>query len=193
MCPNEAGLKDLNGCPDSDEDGVIDGDDKCPDELGDPQNEGCPWPDSDGDTITDNIDSCPDQPGTTENSGCPELSSEIVTTINELSTQINFAAGSSRIQGKPVKDALIEIKILLDNNPSGNLIIEGHTSSDGDEKANLILSKNRAEAVRDYLISIGVNPDRLKTEGYGEDRPLTDNETIEGRLTNRRVQFRAEF
>ena len=193
LCPNEAGIKDLNGCPDSDEDGVIDGDDKCPDELGDPQNEGCPWPDSDGDTITDNIDSCPDQPGTTENSGCPELSSEIVTTINELSTQINFAAGSSRIQGKPVKDALIEIKILLDNNPSGNLIIEGHTSSDGDEKANLILSKNRAEAVRDYLISIGVNPDRLKTEGYGEDRPLTNNDSIEGRLTNRRVQFRAEF
>ena len=55
------------------------------------------------------------------------------------------------------------------------------------------VDKNRAEAVRDYLISIGVNQDRLKTEGYGEDRPLTDNDTIEGRLTNRRVQFRAEF
>ena len=167
--------------------------DKCPDELGDPQNEGCPWPDTDGDTITDNIDSCPDQPGTSENSGCPELSSEIVTTINELSTQINFAASSHRIQGKSVKEALIEIKILLDDNPDGNLIIEGHTSSDGEEDDNLELSKRRADAVRDYLISVGVNPDRLKTEGYGEERPLSDNDTMEGRLTNRRVQFRAEF
>ena len=60
-------------------------------------------------------------------------------------------------------------------------------------KLELYVDKNRAEAVRDYLISIGVNPDRLKTEGYGEERPLTDNDTIEGRLTNRRVQFRAEF
>ena len=42
-------------------------------------------------------------------------------------------------------------------------------------------------------ISVGVNPDRLKTEGYGEERPLSDNDTMEGRLTNRRVQFRAEF
>ena len=50
-----------------------------------------------------------------------------MTTINELSTQINFAASSHRIQGKSVKEALIEIKILLDDNPDGNLIIEGHT------------------------------------------------------------------
>ena len=192
-CPNESGLEEFNGCPDSDEDGVIDGEDKCPDISGDPENEGCPWPDTDGDSISDNIDSCPDQPGTIENSGCPELSSEIVITINELSTQINFAAASFRIQGKSVKEALIEIKILLDDNPDGNLVIEGHTSSDGDEEDNLKLSKNRADAVRNYLISVGVNPERLKTEGYGEERPLSDNDTMEGRLSNRRVQFRADF
>ena len=71
----------------------------------------------------------------------------------------------------------------------------------------LIPVRNESDALEDIiehctkkglytnLITSGVllNPDRLKTEGYGEERPLTDNDTIEGRLTNRRVQFRAEF
>ena len=192
-CPDQAGLAEFNGCPDSDGDSVIDGEDKCPEQSGDPQNQGCPWTDTDGDSVTDNIDACPDQPGTVENSGCPELSSKVVTSINELSTQINFAAGSSKIQGKIVKDTLDEIKNLLDENPKGNLIIEGHTSSDGDDEKNLILSKERAKAVKEYLIGIGVDPDRLRTEGYGEERPLSDNDTMEGRILNRRVQFRAEF
>ena len=73
------------------------------------------------------------------------------------------------------------------------MIIEGHTSSDGDDEKNLILSKERAKAVKEYLIGIGVDPDRLKTEGYGEEKPLSDNDTMEGRILNRRVQFRAEF
>ena len=72
-------------------------------------------------------------------------------------------------------------------------MIEGHTSSDGDNDSNLKLSKMRAEAVKVFLVNLGVNPDRLKTEGYGEDRPLKNNKTSEGRALNRRVQFRTEF
>ena len=53
--------------------------------------------------------------------------------------------------------------------------------------------KMRAAAVKDFLVKLGVNPDRLKTEGYGEERPIADNETLEGRALNRRVQFRTEF
>ena len=192
-CPEEEGLVEFNGCPDTDTDGVADKDDECPNETGAVDNKGCPWADSDGDGVTDNIDTCPDEAGSIENNGCPELSNEVVQTINELATQINFAAGTDRIQGKAVVESLNEIKTLLDNNPDGNLIIEGHTSSDGQSESNLLLSKMRAAAVKDFLVKLGVNPDRLKTEGYGEERPISDNETLEGRALNRRVQFRTEF
>ena len=192
-CPEEEGLVEFNGCPDTDTDGVADKDDECPNEPGAVDNKGCPWADSDGDGVTDNIDTCPDEAGSIESNGCPELSNEVVQTINELATQINFAAGTDRIQGKAVVESLNEIKTLLDNNPDGNLIIEGHTSSDGQSESNLLLSKMRAAAVKDFLVKLGVNPDRLKTEGYGEERPIADNETLEGRALNRRVQFRTEF
>lgn len=192
-CPEQEGLVELNGCPDADADGVADKDDECPDEAGAVDNKGCPWPDTDGDGVSDNEDACPEEAGTGENNGCPELSNEVVQTINQLATQINFAAGSDRIQGRIIVKALNDIKILLDNNPDGNLIIEGHTSSDGEAEANLELSQKRAAAVKAFLVSLGVNPDRLKTEGYGEERPIADNETLEGRARNRRVQFRTEF
>jgi len=183
----------MNGCPDADEDGVADKDDECPNEAGPVENKGCPWPDTDGDGVSDKEDACPEEAGSAENNGCPEISVEVVKTLNEIATNINFAGGSDRIQGKAVMDALNEIKTLLDNNPNGNLIIEGHTSSDGAAEANLILSQKRAAAVKAYLVKLGVNPDRLKTEGYGEDRPIADNDTPEGRTLNRRVQFRTDF
>ena len=192
-CADQEGLVELNGCPDSDGDGVADKDDECPDEAGTEGNKGCPWPDTDGDGVSDDVDACPEEAGTAENRGCPELSNEVVQTINELATKINFAAGTDRIQGKKVMNSLNEIKKLLDENPDGSLVIEGHTSSDGEAEANLALSQNRAAAVKAFLVNLGVNPDRLKTEGYGEERPIADNETQEGRALNRRVQFRTEF
>ncbi len=192
-CPEQEGLLELNGCPDADGDGVADKDDECPEEAGAEDNKGCPWPDTDGDGVSDNIDACPDEAGSEDNNGCPDLSMEVVQTINQLATQINFAAGTDRIQGKSVLESLSEIKLLLDNNPDGNLVIEGHTSSDGETEANLELSQKRAAAVKSFLVNLGVNPDRLKTEGYGEEKPITDNETAEGRAQNRRVQFRTEF
>lgn len=192
-CPEEEGLAELKGCPDGDEDGVADKDDECPEEAGEIDNKGCPWPDTDGDGINDNEDACPEEKGSSENSGCPEISSEMVETINQLATQLNFAAGSDKIQGRPLLDALNEIKTLLDNNPDGKLVIEGHTSNDGEADENLVLSQMRAAAVKAFLVETGINPDRLRTEGYGEERPIYDNDTPEGRALNRRVQFRAEF
>ncbi|MEK9603828.1 MAG: OmpA family protein [Flavobacteriaceae bacterium] len=192
-CPDEKGLLEFNGCPDADEDGIADKDDECPEEAGVAENKGCPLTDTDGDGVVDSQDSCPDEPGTAENMGCPELSTEVVQTLNQLATQVNFVAGSTKIMGKAVKDALGEIKTLLDNNPEGGLVIEGHTSSDGETDANLTLSQERAAAVKAYLVEMGVDPDRLRTEGYGEEKPISDNDTFEGRAMNRRVQFRAEF
>ena len=192
-CPDQEGLVEMKGCPDADGDGVTDENDECPQEAGAEENKGCPWPDTDGDGVSDDVDACPEEAGSAENSGCPELSNEVVQTINQLATQINFMAGSDRIQGKAVMKSLEEIKTLLDNNPDGNLVIEGHASSDGDAQTNLELSQKRAAAVKAYLVKLGVNPDRLKIEKYGEDRPIADDETPEGRVQNRRVQFRTEF
>ena len=84
-----------------------------------------------------------------------------------------------------------KIKNLLEENIDGNLLIEGYASSDGDEQYNTQLSINRAEAVRDYLIKLGVAPERLDIKGYGEENPLEDNESQEGRAINRRVQFKS--
>ncbi len=68
-CPDEAGSKELNGCPDRDGDGVIDSEDSCPDVKGSKMMKGCP--DSDGDGVADNVDKCPKEKGAKDNAGCP--------------------------------------------------------------------------------------------------------------------------
>ena len=73
--------------------------------------------------------------------------------------------------------------------PDIKINIIGHTDNEGDERDNLILSRDRAKAVRDYLISKNVSEDRLDSEGMGESQPIADNETEEGKQINRRVEF----
>jgi OOP family OmpA-OmpF porin len=68
--------------------------------------------------------------------------------------------------------------------------VEGHTSSTGTRVFNLGLSWARAAAVREYLITRGVTPDRLVARGYGPDRPIASNATAEGQARNRRVELR---
>ena len=193
QCPEIPGIIDMKGCPDSDLDGITDENDECPNLAGDSLNNGCPWPDSDSDGILDKDDLCPDEKGNSINNGCPELSNEIIQTLNELGTKINFMAESEKIIGKKAINALKEIKDLLDNNPNGNLIIEGYASSEGDEIYNQKLSERRAKSVMNYLIELGVNPDRLEINAFGEDNPIGNNETIIGRSKNRRVQFKTKF
>ena len=62
----------MGGCPDTDGDGIADGQDACPKVAGPRGNRGCPWPDTDGDSVVDKDDKCPDVPGTVANDGCPE-------------------------------------------------------------------------------------------------------------------------
>lgn len=73
--------------------------------------------------------------------------------------------------------------------PDSNILVEGHTDSQGSDSYNLTLSKNRAQAVTNYLISNGVSKGRLTTNWYGEAQPKYDNETAEGRAKNRRVEI----
>lgn len=73
--------------------------------------------------------------------------------------------------------------------PDTNILIEGHTDSQGSASYNLTLSKNRAQAVTNYLVDNGVSRNRITTNWYGEDQPKYDNSTAEGRAKNRRVEL----
>ena len=74
--------------------------------------------------------------------------------------------------------------------PHINAVIEGHTDNIGDPEANLKLSQQRAEAVRQLLISLGVDAGRVEARGYGKNKPRASNENLEGRALNRRVEVR---
>ena len=78
---------------------------------------------------------------------------------------------------------------LMIKQPDLKFSIEGHTDSDGNEKANLVLSKKRGKAVMDKLISMGIDKSRLKYTGFGESKPIDTNATPEGKANNRRVEF----
>jgi outer membrane protein OmpA-like peptidoglycan-associated protein len=67
--------------------------------------------------------------------------------------------------------------------------VGGHTDSTGDKKANQLLSENRARAVVDYLVAKGISTSRLTAKGYGDTKPVSTNDTEEGRATNRRTEF----
>jgi outer membrane protein OmpA-like peptidoglycan-associated protein len=68
-------------------------------------------------------------------------------------------------------------------------VIEGHTDSKGNPRANMTLSAGRAASVRTFLVSAGVAAERLTSSGFGDTQPIADNATAEGRAKNRRVQF----
>lgn len=89
-------------------------------------------------------------------------------------------------------ESMGEINLLykmLKENADFNFLIEGHTDSDGEEVFNLKLSQERADAVKQQLVDMGVNTARLTTKGMGESKPLSPNTTSEGKANNRRVEF----
>ena len=188
-CPNKAGVTALSGCPDADGDGIADKDDSCPNEYGPAENKGCPWTDKDGDSVLDKDDSCPDVAGTVANNGCPEVTEEIQNKLDDYAKTILFDIGKSSIKAEST--AILEniIKILGEY-PNSKFTVEGHADSPGASEFNQKLSDSRAISVRDFLIGKGIDPDRLTTIGYGEDKPISTNKTRKGRRENRRVEIR---
>lgn len=78
---------------------------------------------------------------------------------------------------------------LLTENADLKLRVEGHTDNQGKSKDKLALSKKRAQAVKDWLVKKGVEAARLTTEGFGDQKPVGDNKTDEGKAKNRRVEL----
>ncbi|MGD9216865.1 MAG: OmpA family protein [Desulfobacteraceae bacterium] len=99
-----------------------------------------------------------------------------------------FPPGRTDI-GFGVRGKLDRVVMVLRNNPSLRIEIQGHTDDSGTFSANLRLSKERAKSVMQYLIKRGIEPERLQWAGYGQTRPVATNDTRDGREQNRRVEF----
>ncbi|MFN8276646.1 MAG: DUF5723 family protein [Chitinophagales bacterium] len=191
-CPDVPGEKAHKGCPDTDKDGLYDNEDKCPREAGPIENGGCPWPDTDGDGVLDKDDACPKVFGSKDNKGCPVLEKKELETVRYAFQNLEFETGKDIIRTKSYASLNGLAKLLVDK-PTYGLKIEGHTDNVGNADMNLDLSKRRAAAVKKYLVSKGVNADKLETEGYGMTRPIADNKTPAGRQKNRRVEMNITF
>jgi outer membrane protein OmpA-like peptidoglycan-associated protein len=139
--------------------------------------------DTDGDGINDEEDKCPNVKGVRENNGCPAL--------NFDAKDIKFAINSANLT-IPSKKELDKGVVILKENPVLKLSIEGHASSTGNDKINDPLSLKRATSVKNYIVSKGVEQDRLSVVGYGSKKPVADNKTLDGRKANRRVEFKVQ-
>jgi OOP family OmpA-OmpF porin len=187
-CPTVKGLRMFHGCPDRDKDMVEDKYDKCPDIPGLPQFLGCP--DKDGDGIIDEEDKCPDEYGLKKNFGCPEKenSDNLNSKLAFHAKSIFFATNKHAILPKSYP-VLSEIAFIMKENPKTVFVVEGHADITGKEKLNIALSRNRAQAVTEYLISQGVPRASIEPAGFGFKYPIADNKSTSGRAKNRRVDI----
>ena len=106
-----------------------------------------------------------------------------------LSGQVLFVTGKAELL-PAAQDQLEQVaKALKDQGEIKPMVVEGYTDSVGTESANLTLSKNRAEAVRAYLVSKGIPSDKITSVGKGKSNPVASNDTADGRANNRRVEI----
>lgn len=214
-CPDKAGPKKSMGCPDTDGDGLFDHEDNCPDQAGQFENKGCPPADRDADGVPDTKDLCPDDPspghengcpdtdgdgvydledvcpntaGPANNKGCPELKQEAKETLQFAMKNVQFETGNAILLEESFK-ILDRVVTLMKEYEGYKLRISGHTDNTGDPASNQQLSEERAGACFGYLKWKGIDPTRMQHAGFGQNAPVADNNTAEGRRLNRRVEF----
>ena len=198
-CPDKAGPVEREGCPDEDKDGdgIVGDKDKCPDQAEDKDQfedeDGCPDPDNDKDTVLDEKDKCPNEPetknGYQDDDGCPDEVPVAVKKFTGVVKGITFRRNSADIKASSFP-LLKEAVVVFKEYPALRVEISGHTSDEGKRDFNMKLSRKRAEAVKLFLVSAGIDESRIGTVGHGFDKPIADNETKEGKEKNRRIEFR---
>jgi len=213
-CPNEAedkdGFQDEDGCPDPDNDGdgVLDAADKCPNEAEDKDGfqdeDGCPDPDNDGDGVLDAADKCPTEPetknGFQDEDGCPDEIPAKLKQFTGVIQGINFKLNDAALQ--PTSNATLDKAVaVLKEFGDLKLEIQGHTDDQalkagGKFADNQALSQARADSVKAYFVSKGIDEARLASKGYGDTVPvenpkdLTAGKLNAARAKNRRVEFK---
>jgi len=185
----------LAGVADSDGDGVTDDKDRCPDTPRGVKVDaaGCPL-DSDRDGVLDYQDRCPDTPRGTkvDAKGCPipvATLGAVTAAGTYVFKDIQFENNKSDLKASSYP-TLNEIVEALKARPELKVEIQGHTDSRGSHDYNVGLSQRRAESVRAYLESKGIDGARMVPKGYGPDRPIATNDTAQGRASNRRVELK---
>ena len=148
--------------------------------------------DSDGDGVSDKFDKCPNTPAGTavDGSGCPIKFPEQVNNFTQggYYAPIAFEFDSSVLKTESYSTLDKLAKELRDSN--GKVTLDGYASAEGTEAYNTSLSKDRANAVKQYLVNAGVAASSISANGYGEANPIASNATEEGRVQNRRVEIK---
>lgn len=141
--------------------------------------------DSDGDGVFDSLDKCPDTPRRykVDADGCPMELTEAVS----IELAVTFDTNSAVVKDEYIPEVR-KVAEFMNQYLNTNVTVEGHTDSSGSDAYNKSLSQRRADAVRDVLVQrLGIEAERVTSVGYGEERPVADNNTVEGRAANRRV------
>lgn len=158
--------------------------------------------DADNDGVFDSEDKCPDTPTgvKVDAVGCPipkpvkkepvaTKSAEVTKAGTWLYKDIQFESNRSDLKASSYA-TLDEIVAALNAQPKLKIEVQGHTDSRGAHGYNVGLSQKRADAVKAYLVSKGIADARMTTVGLGPDRPITTNDTKDGRARNRRVEVK---
>lgn len=157
--------------------------------------------DDDNDGVANKFDKCPNTATGTvvDGSGCPlkapaqVVRERVIVTeadrkvVDEAIKNLEFDLGKATIRSKSFSTLDKVAALLVEKNFS--LKLAGHTDNSGSMALNLRLSKERAEAVKAYLVNKGANASRIEATGYGPNQPIASNATAEGRQQNRRVEF----
>lgn len=141
--------------------------------------------DTDGDGIPDSKDNCPNKAGSAVNGGCPDA---VVAkpSFNYKNILFEFNSAVLKTSSYPVLD---QIAREMKKYPSMTFSLNGHSSAEGTERRNMVLSVDRATAVMSYLVTSGISASSLITKGFGESVPISSNDTESGRQLNRRVEI----
>ncbi|PWK78956.1 OOP family OmpA-OmpF porin [Mucilaginibacter oryzae] len=110
--------------------------------------------------------------------------------IDEVKIQFDFNSSVLRTGSYAILDQAASV---IKANPNVTYHLNGYASIEGTPEHNMILSKDRANAVKTYLVNSGVNPDNLKVKGFGTRNPVADNNTESGRELNRRVEIKTSY
>lgn len=137
-----------------------------------------------GQKIAQEVGGCPHWAGGVQG----QITKELLQTGRVRLYGIHFDVDSDIIRGES-KPTLDKIVAMLGSEKTMQLIIEGHTDSDGETQHNQMLSQRRSESVKAYLVSAGISSSRLSTKGYGESKPAAPNTTATGKAQNRRVEL----